>query len=315
MALKLVFAGSDAFSCPSLEALLQSEHEICAVITQPDRPAGRGRKLTPNPLKALALTHNLEIFEPKNLKDPKWTHWFQTHNIDAIIVIAYGRLIPASWLETPPLGCINVHASLLPAWRGASPIQQAILHGDQQAGVCIMDMEKTLDTGAVYAKAAIEVQNDDTAGSLHEKLSHLGATLLIDTLKDPKKSLANPEMQDDSKATFAPKITKACAQIDWTQSAISLDRMIRGYNPWPIAWSTYNHERVRIWEALPSDTLSTHPPGTLIKCDAQGLWVATGGNDLIIKVLQWPGKTKGTPESLLQSGLLRLSESFKPEDL
>ncbi len=288
--LKLVFAGTPEFSAIHLKALINSKHSLLAVYTQPDRPAGRGKKLRASPVKALAREANLPVFQPPSLKDPQTVQSLADLGADLMIVVAYGLILPQAVLDTPPLGCLNVHASLLPRWRGAAPIQRAIAAGDPATGVTIMQMDAGLDTGDMLATASCLIGPRTTAASLHDELASLGAPLLLDVLSDLPAHQARARQQDDAQATYASKISKSEARIDWQLPATELARRIRAFNPYPICFSELAGERVKIWSAQPAGSAANkEPPGTILRADREGILVACGGGQLNILQLQLPG--------------------------
>lgn len=290
--LRIVFAGTPEFAAESLRALLQGHHDVIAVYTQPDRPAGRGRTLKPSAVKALAMRHELPVLQPFSLKDADAQAELATLKPDLMVVAAYGLLLPPEVLAIPRLGCINVHASLLPRWRGAAPIQRAILAGDRETGITIMQMDAGLDTGAMLAKASCPISARDTGASLHDRLALLGGDALlgvVDSLHDGETLIAEP--QDDSHATYAKKLSKDEALIQWHQSAEVIARNIRAFNNVPVAHSTLHGEPVRIWQArVVHDEISVEAGGTILRADKHGLAVACGdGNVLMIEMLQLAG--------------------------
>jgi len=280
----LVFAGTPVFAVPALDALLRAGHTIQAVYTQPDRPAGRGRKLTASPVKEFAQTHGLEIRQPLSLKEE--AEAVRALAPEAMIVIAYGLLLPPAVLTIPKYGCINVHASLLPRWRGAAPIPRAIETGDAVTGVCIMQMDAGLDTGPVLARAETTITPTDTAQILHDRLAPLGAQTLIATLERLARGEIHPQPQNDAQACYAKKLRKDESPVDWARPAIELHRQIRALNPWPVASTTWNGKVVRLWEVgSPEPTATTPAPGTVVRADASGIRVATGNGILCLERL------------------------------
>lgn len=288
--LRIVFAGTPAFGVPCLDALHASPHELVAIYTQPDRPAGRGRKLQASAVKSWALEHNIPVQQPLNFRDENTVAQLAALQPDILIVIAYGLILPASVLAIPRLGCVNVHASLLPAYRGASPIQQSILHGDAITGVTIMQMDVGLDTGDMLHQAICEITPHDTAETLHDKLAQLSAKPLLETIQALAAGTANPEKQDNARATYAHKIEKEHALINWHHSAASIDCQIRAFNPWPIAWTQANDEILRIHQAVLTDkTCNDCKPGTILAIDKNGITVATGDSVMVLQKIQFPG--------------------------
>jgi methionyl-tRNA formyltransferase len=288
--MRIIFAGTPDFAAECLKALLNSEHEICAVYTQPDRPAGRGRKLTPSPVKQVALEAAIPVEQPLNFKTEDSLQTLAAYQADLMVVVAYGLLLPQSVLDTPRLGCINVHASLLPRWRGAAPIQRAILAGDTETGVGIMKMEAGLDTGPVLLEARCPINDSDTAQDLHDRLAALGAETLLQSLNNIETRLSQARPQDDSQSTYARKLDKREAQIDWQQPAQQILRQIHAFNPWPVAQTQWQENTMRIWLAEPGDRTRRGQPGEIIAVSKQGLEVQTGDGILRITQLQVPGK-------------------------
>lgn len=289
MGLNVVFAGTPDFAAEHLTAVLQSNHRVVGVYTQPDRPAGRGRKMMPSPVKSVAQAADLPVYQPTSFKTPGAIEQLADLNADIMIVVAYGLLLPQAVLDTPRLGCINVHASLLPRWRGAAPIHRALLAGDSRTGVTIMQMDAGLDTGDMLLKAECEIAPRETSASLHDKLIELGCPALIDALDALEAGQLTGEAQDDVQVTYAHKLSKAEGDIDWRQSAEAIDRQIRGLTPWPGAYTHWQDQVVRIHEAEALDEEATAAPGTLL-VDRDGLRVTCGEHCLGLKRLQLPGK-------------------------
>lgn len=287
--MNIVFAGTPQFALPSLDAIFQSEHQLLAIYTQPDRPAGRGHKLQPSPIKLWALEHELPVYQPTNFKPQENINDLAALSPDIMIVIAYGLILPRSILEIPKYGCINVHASLLPQWRGASPIQHAILNNDTESGITIMQMDSGMDTGDILATISCPIEHQDTAGTLHDKLAQLAPTVLLNILNQITKEKLTPEPQNNAMATYAPKINKEDASIDWQQSAVHIDCQIRAFNPWPIAYTHANGETIRIHQARTLNTPCGEAPGTILAINKEGIQVATGQHVLLIETLQFAG--------------------------
>ncbi len=292
--LRIVFAGTPEFAAKHLQALLTSPHQLVGVYTQPDRPAGRGKKLTPSPVKQLAEAAQLPVFQPASLKTPEAQQELEALQADIMVVVAYGLLLPQAVLDLPRLGCINVHGSLLPRWRGAAPIQRAIEAGDTQTGVTIMQMEAGLDTGPMLHTVRCAITAEDTAGSLHDRLAELGPEALLHALVELAQGGLAAERQNDSLSNYARKIDKEEAALDWEQEAVVLDRKIRAFNPFPMAYCFARDDRLRIYtaRALDQSQTSTRPaaPGTIVSIRSSGICVQCGQGMLQITRLQLPGK-------------------------
>lgn len=289
--LKLVFAGTPAFSVPTLRALIDAGQDIRAVYTQPDRPAGRGRRLTAGPVKEAAMAAGLPVLQPPGLRDPAVIRSLDRYGADLLVVVAYGLLLPPPVLAAPRLGCVNVHASLLPRWRGAAPIARCLLAGDRESGVTIMGMEAGLDTGPLYLRRGIPVEPDETGRSLHDKLAALGASALLEALPGIADGALLPEPQNEALATYAKKLTKEEAVVDWTRPAVELDRMLRALDPWPVAQTRLGAITLRLWEGEPLDRdAGSEPPGRIVHTGKTGIDVVTGDGLLRITRLQPSGK-------------------------
>ncbi len=287
--LSIVFAGTPEFAATVLQALLQTPHHIRAVYTQPDRPAGRGRKLRPSPVKECALEAQLPVEQPQTLRDAEVQRQLQAYQADLMVVVAYGLILPPAVLAAFPLGCVNVHASLLPRWRGAAPIQRAIEAGDETTGITIMQMDKGLDTGAMLAVQECAITADDTAQTLHDRLAGMGASLLCATLPRLRIGALSPEPQDDALASYAAKIVKDDARIDWRRSAREIELQIRAFNPWPGAYTEYRDGNLKIWSAQAVVGGSGAAPGTVVAIGKDAIDMSTGAEILRITRLQVPG--------------------------
>ncbi len=287
--MKILFAGTPDFASTILQALIETTHEIVAVYTQPDRPAGRGQKSQISAVKALALSKEIPVEQPLTLKTDEAAQKIAQYQADVMIVAAYGMILPVAILSLPKHGCINVHASLLPRWRGASPIQRAILAGDNETGVTLMQMAAGLDTGDMLVKSACPITNEDTAASLHDKLANLGAAALKENLEKIVFS-PHPEVQDEKLVTYAPKITKNEGEIDWQKSALEIDRQIRAFNSWPVAFCHMEEILLRIWQAKPQELHQKVVAGTILAHTAEGILVACKKDALLLTQGQLPGK-------------------------
>ncbi|WP_407321883.1 methionyl-tRNA formyltransferase [Dickeya ananatis] len=301
MSLRIIFAGTPDFAAQHLAALLSSEHEVVGVFTQPDRPAGRGNKLTPSPVKVLAEQHGIPVFQPKSLRPGENQQIVAGLNADVMVVVAYGLILPQAVLDMPRLGCINVHGSLLPRWRGAAPIQRALWAGDSLTGITIMQMDAGLDTGAMLHKIECPILPDDTSATLYEKLAKLGPQGLMETLAQLSSSQVTAQVQDDSLATYAEKLSKEEARLDWQLSAEQLERCIRAFNPWPVSYFLVEEQPVKVWKAQALDTQHQQQPGTVLAADKEGIRVATANGILNIQILQPSGKKAMSAQDLLNS--------------
>lgn len=287
---KIIFAGTPDFAAVHLKALIDAGIVPCAVYTQPDRPAGRGHKLTPSPVKELALLHNIEVLTPENFKNKEDVDKFLSFNADLAVVVAYGVILPESIVHGPRLGCINVHGSLLPYYRGAAPIQRALLDGNESTGVTIMKIVKELDAGDMLVKAEMPISADDTSGSLFDKLASLGAKTLVDNLPAILSGEITAVKQDPSLVTYAKKITKEEARLNFNDSAKNCDLKIRGLNPWPIANASINNIVFKIFKAKVLSDNQGQEPGTIIAVDKNGISVACSKGSLCLEIIQAPGK-------------------------
>lgn len=315
--LRVIFAGTPDFAAASLNALINSHHTVCAVFTQPDRKAGRGRKPNKSPVKQVAEGHSIPIYQPINLKTEENQLQIKSLNADVMVVAAYGLILPKSVLNMPTLGCINIHASLLPRWRGAAPIQRAILAGDTRTGITYMEMDEGLDTGNMILKVECDINSGETGGSLQDKLATLGAEHIVSVLDQLTIGILSSEQQDENLACYAKKLNKGEALINWRNKADMLEKTVRAFNPWPVAYTTIENKQseiqnLRIWDTHIIKNTSPLPqsviPGTIIESSKNGIVVVTGDGLLSITQLQLPGSKTLSAEQVLNAK----RELFKP---
>jgi len=312
--LKVIFAGTPEFSVAPLQALLDSNHDVIAIYTQPDRPAGRGRKLTASPVKQLALQHDIPVYQPNSLRDAEAQTALAELNADIMIVVAYGLILPKAVLEMPKYGCLNIHASLLPRWRGAAPIQRAIEAGDAETGVTIMQMDVGLDTGDMLYKMSTPIAAEDNAQSLHDRLSQMGSKALMETLAQLQAGQLTPEKQDETRVTYAEKLNKAEAEIDWTQPGETVLRKIQAFNPWPMAFTRFQEQPLRVLQARIADDTAqkeanSKPAGLVIDVDKNGILITTGSRPIWLTQVQPAGKKPMAAYDFAQSRQL-LGQQF-----
>ena len=300
--LRIIFAGTPDFAALHLQALLDSRHTLVAVYTQPDRPAGRGKKLQASPVKQVAVAAEIPVFQPPSLKQPEEQQALAAHDADIMIVVAYGLLLPQAVLDAPRYGCLNVHGSILPRWRGAAPIQRSIEAGDTETGITIMQMDIGLDTGDMLYKVACPIAAEETAGSLHDKLAALGPAALLATLDQLCAGKLQPEVQDSALANYAHKLSKEEGAIDWQQSTATILRKIRAYNPFPVAYALLGGERVRLFTAYESHEHHAVAAGEIISHAEHSLHIATVDGAIAVNLLQMPGK-KAMPARDLLNGM------------
>jgi len=299
--LKIIFAGTPDFAARHLDALLSSEHQIVGVFTQPDRPAGRGNKLTASPVKQLAEQHAIPVFQPQSLRPEENQQLVAQLEADVMVVVAYGLILPEAVLKMPRLGCINVHGSLLPRWRGAAPIQRSLWAGDTETGVTIMQMDVGLDTGDMLHKLACPIEPTDTSATLYAKLAELGPAGMLTTLEQLAAGHAKPEIQDESLVSYAEKLSKEEARLDWNLPAVQLERCIRAFNPWPVSYFIIDEQPVKVWKASVLPAVHGHQPGEIVQTNKQGIQIATAEGVLNIEELQPAGKKAMKAQDLLNS--------------
>ncbi|MCP3129122.1 methionyl-tRNA formyltransferase [Shewanella sp. KJ2020] len=288
--LNIIFAGTPDFAARHLQALLDSHHNVIGVYTQPDRPAGRGKKLTASPVKELALANNIPVYQPGSLRKEPAQQELAALNADIMVVVAYGLILPKVVLDTPRLGCINVHGSILPRWRGAAPIQRALWAGDKTTGVTVMQMDVGLDTGDMLLKTTLPIEDDDTSASLYEKLAEQGPTALLQALEGLANGTLAAEKQDETLASYAEKLSKEEARLDWNKSAKQLWQEVRAFNPWPVSYFEHQGNTIKVWQTQVSQATSNAEPGTIISASKKGIEVATGDGVLTLLSMQLPGK-------------------------
>ncbi len=287
--LRIIFAGTPDFAACHLQALLTGPHQVVAVYTQPDRPAGRGQKLQPSPVKQLALQHDIPVYQPKSLKKAAAQQQLAAIDADLMVVVAYGLILPKAVLDMPRLGCINVHGSLLPRWRGAAPIQRALWAGDSETGITIMQMDEGLDTGAMLSKVSCPILATDTSASLYQKLAQLGPQALVAAVADLPALQQQAEAQNEQLANYAEKLSKDEARLDFNKDAAALEREIRAFNPWPVSYLELPQGTVKVWQAQVANSLSG-PVGSILKADKTGIYIGCQRQVLQITQLQPPGK-------------------------
>lgn len=307
--MKIIFAGTPHFAASALQALLANNHQIVAVLTQPDRPAGRGMQLVPSPVKLLALQYGIPVMQPLSLRVAEVQQQLASFQADVMVVAAYGLILPLSVLQIPRLGCLNIHASLLPRWRGAAPIQRAILAGDAETGITIMQMDEGLDTGVMLLKKSCPVSAQDTAQILHDKLAQLGAEAIIEALCKLQQGSLIGVVQDSTQATYAAKLVKTEAQLEWTQSAVQLERAVRAYNPVPGAYSALNGTTIKIWQASLAEE-GQGEPGTVLAVNKDSISVACGLGAINLEVLQRPNGKSLPAAQFMQGFLIKVGDRF-----
>ena len=292
--MKVIFMGTPEFSVGTLEALIDAGHEVVLAVTQPDKPKGRGGKMQYTPVKEAALKHGIPVYQPKKIREEACIEELRTYQADIMVVIAFGQILPQEILDMTPYGCINVHESLLPKYRGAAPIQWAVINGEKVSGVTTMQMDAGLDTGDMLLTTEVVLDENETGGSLHDKLAAAGASLCVETLKGLEAHTIHPEKQGESPTEYARMLDKSLGNIDWSRTAEEIERLIRGLNPWPSAYTGWNGKTMKIWEAevAPQGETAVQEPGTVVRVEKNGFLVQTGSGLLKVCTLQIPGKKR-----------------------
>lgn len=297
--MRVVFMGTPDFAVPVLEALTESKHEVVAVVTQPDKRKGRGKEMQYTPVKTAALNHGIEVYQPAKVKDEEFQNVLRDINADVIVVAAFGQILPPSIIHMPKYGCINVHASLLPKYRGAAPIQWAVIDGEKETGITTMQMDEGLDTGDMMLKEVVPVDEKETGGSLHDKLAACGGKIILETLQKVEDGTVTYTKQDNSKSNYAKMLDKNLGKIDFTKKAVEIERLIRGLNPWPSAYTKLNGKTLKIWDA---DVLEgeNETPGKIVNITKDQIWISTGEGILAVNELQLEGKKRMNTEDFLR---------------
>ena len=298
--MRVIFMGTPDFSVGTLEALIRAGHQVVLAVTQPDKPKGRGGKMQFPPVKETALEHGIPVFQPRKVREPENIEELKKYQADVIVVVAFGQILPREILELTPYGCINVHASLLPSYRGAAPIQWAVINGETVSGVTTMQMDEGLDTGDMLLKTEVPLEPEETGGSLHDKLAAAGASLCVRTLKALEEGTVTPKKQGESPTAYASMLKKEMGEIRWEDPAISIERLIRGLNPWPSAYTGWQDKTMKIWEAEILEEDSGQEPGTVVRVDKDGFLVQTGKGLLKVTALQIPGKKRMEADAFLR---------------
>ena len=311
--MRIIFMGTPDFSVGTLEALVEAGHEVCLVVTQPDKPKGRGKEMQYTPVKEAALKHGIEVYQPRRIREAECVEKLRQYNADIMVVIAFGQIIPKEILEMVPYGCVNVHASLLPKYRGAAPIQWSIIDGETVTGVTTMQMDEGLDTGDMLLKTEVPITAEETGESLHDKLAKAGAALCVETLAKLQEGSIVPEKQGESPTAYAKMLDKKLGNIDWTKSAVEIERLVRGLNSWPSAYTYWNKKVVKIWKASVTDENSNEQVGTVVKVEKDGFYVQTGNGLLKVLELQIPGKKRMDAGAFLRGYTIEPGEVFHQE--
>lgn len=309
--MKVIFMGTPDFSVGTLEALIEAGHEVVLAVTQPDKPKGRGKEMQYTPVKECAIRHNIPVYQPIKIREEACIKELETYNADIMVVVAFGQILPKKILEMTPYGCVNVHASLLPKYRGAAPIQWSIIDGETVTGVTTMQMDEGLDTGDMLLKTEIPITEEETGGSLHDKLAEAGAKLCVETLKGLEEGTIVPVPQGETTTDYAKMLTKQLGSIDWSKSAVQIERLIRGLTPWPSAYTEWNGKVMKIWLAKSLEEKYQVTPGTIVKVEKDAFCVQTGDGVLKVLELQIPGKKRMDAGAFLRGYQVKEGEILK----
>lgn len=309
--MRILFMGTPEFSVPCLSALIENGHDVCGAVTQPDKPVGRGHKLTPPPVKVTALENGIEVFQPQTLKDFAFKDELERLDPEMIVVVAYGKILPEYILNYPRYGCINIHASLLPKYRGAGPIQWSVINGEKKTGITSMLMEKGLDTGDMLLKAETEIGEYETSGELHDRLMVMGAKLLLDTVELAEKGELSPEKQKDEDASYAPMLSKELAKIDWSKPAKTVAKLISGMNPWPVAHTLYKNEMLKLYKAVVVENAKGNC-GEILSADSEGIKIICGdGTAILATEVQFLGSKRMQVREYLNGHTVEVGEVLR----
>lgn len=311
--MKVIFMGTPDFSVGTLEALVEAGHEVCLVVTQPDKPKGRGKEMQFTPVKEAAVKHGIEVYQPRKIREPECVEKLKQYNADIMVVVAFGQILPKEILEMTSYGCVNVHASLLPKYRGAAPIQWSIIDGEEVTGVTTMQMDEGLDTGDMLLKTEVPITKEETGESLHDKLADAGAALCVETLAKLQEGSIVPEKQGESTTAYAKMLDKKLGNIDWSKSAVEIERLVRGLNSWPSAYTHWNQKVMKIWKAEVVTDNSSKEPGVVAKVEKDGFYVQTGDGLLKVLELQIPGKKRMDAGAFLRGYTLEPGVAFHQE--
>ncbi|MCI5621892.1 MAG: methionyl-tRNA formyltransferase [Lachnospiraceae bacterium] len=308
--MRIIFMGTPDFAVNSLEAILAAGHQVVLAVTQPDKPKGRGKNMQFPPVKECAIAHEIPVYQPRRIREPECVDYLRQYDPELIVVAAFGQILPMEILTMPKYGCINVHASLLPKYRGAAPIQWAVINGDPVSGVTIQRMAEGVDTGDIIAKVEVPLDKKETGGSLFDRLAEAGAALCVEAIASIEAGKATYTPQDEAEATHVSMIKKEFGSIDWTQPAVNIERLIRGLNPWPSAFTTLHEKTLKIWDADVKDENTDKPAGTIVKAEKQDLWVQTGDGVLMLSEVQLEGKKRMPVDAFMRGYTIEQGESF-----